>query len=38
MTDWFSILAVANKAHDLVHPTRRGIFFKYARQAGYGFY
>jgi hypothetical protein len=27
MSDGFSILAAAIKAHDLVHPTRRGIFF-----------
>jgi hypothetical protein len=32
MSDGFSILAVANKVHDLAHPMRRrGIFFKYAR-------
>ena len=32
MNDGFNILTDADKAHDLVHPTRRrGILLKYAR-------
>jgi hypothetical protein len=30
MSEGFNILAVANKAHDFICATRRGIFFKFA--------
>ncbi len=31
------MLAFANKAHDFICATRRGIFFNFAGQAGYVF-